>query len=425
LKKIVFQLNKESGGEGKIRLLLTPVVEAPATTSSSDTGLARKKTSRHFVTQSRLESANMPALLEAIEGEIAELEKGVQYLRLPLALKAEEESDALTLGLEREKKQEDPSLPSHVFNRAKIRYLNFKGERIKHMLPPELKEELVALDKLSSMTLERAASESRKTFEEVVLLLVSGLKKQVLDPEKFFTREMTIRDATDKTGLRVSEIVKRLGIPVLVAKRRSSSDMKMLVIHTSNKTKKKKPLFQILAQVPHAPQELLFLRLITWDPAGNAVEQLVVDRLSRLQHYAHTLGSSASFEKFLFNARRAFDRYSREIIFDEMVLDPQFRGYGKRFYRAQMQAFAEAGFVDPKTKKGVRIREDTVSCVTLGWMQGAHIDWERLAARDADTARFCPGTSHGFYFQRDRGRVWFRGFDRHHCVIWFSSSLRF
>ena len=67
---------------------------------------------------------------------------------------------------------------------------------------------------------------------------------------------------------------------------------------------------------------------------------------------------------------------AREIIFDELYLDPQAKGYGREFHINQVQAFQESGF------KGVRTREDVISHVTLQWSIEHKIDWERLAFKD-------------------------------------------
>jgi len=267
------------------------------------------------------------------------------------------------------------TISSIDFQVALKQYLNgLKVEDVSKFLPSELMGTLYRLNTFADYKLSAIADLLGKQVEDYIDKFLTQARIKSNDSLKL-NRNTSLREVADKTGLRLSELLELLEIP---PKKEEKASVRFIILKTHDKNGKRirhiTPFLERHGKKKNVKDnELIFLRLITQDAAGNVVEQLVVDKYARLKRYSDTLGTSASFNKFLFNARRTFDVDAREIIFDEIYLDPQARGYGKKFHDAQIKSMSESGF------DGTRVREDAISIVTLKWLAGYKIDWERLA----------------------------------------------
>lgn len=266
------------------------------------------------------------------------------------------------------------------FRKALSRYLNqFNVEETFVLLSAPLKSEIIHLNDISGYSLRNIIDLKGGSFNNYKrkILEAAGLTQR--QSEVLFTQRTKLRDLADLTGLRLSELARILGLPH--RSNISLGTVRRWTLNTHDKSGKLKKtprqyLDRMKARRNVQNSTLVFMRLITQDPAGNIVEQLVMDRYDRLVRYADMLGSPSSFNKFLFNARRTFDLDSREIVFNELYIDPQARGFGSLFHKEQINRFIESGF------DGVRVREDAISVVTLKWFEDYKIDWDRLAFKD-------------------------------------------
>ncbi len=315
------------------------------------------------------------AIHDQIGADVEVLPDQSRRLTLPLTISSDERK-ALVVRPSF-KVEGNASLSSASFKTALRRY---RQKKVKRFFHSDLIKELHFFNTLSTVTLGALpALNVEKPFYEIVDLL--GLTGTIEELNR-----LTLRDVSDQTGLRLSEIVHKLGIEV----HKKDKEFRQITIFTHANGGVKDVLTE-LEKASAADSELVLLRLVTEDAAGNTVEQLIIDRFSRIKQFHYKLGSPASFQKFLFNARRTFDIYRREIVQDEIYLDPQAKGFGTYFYRNQLRSFIRSGFVTAKKGKKdkreislaqAQLREDTISHVALQWMGGATIDWEHLAFKE-------------------------------------------
>lgn len=357
----------------KVQIEVIPILKFPSDRVKLPT-VRNLKNSRRFTYKS-LDLLDWKTIQDKIEADIHVLSDQARQLRLPLKLPIQELEAVNIQAARKLKRGNEATLPYSKFMFALRKY---KQRKIKHFFSKPFIRELNFLNDISTMTLE-----SLRVLG-VSYPMASILARLSLDGNLDVLKKLTLREVADQTNLRLSEVVSLLGI----SPQRSSVDLKQFVIRTHSKSKKGSDILEELESLRVSDDSLVLLRLLTQDSAGNEVEQLVIDRLSRIKQYHQLLGKPSSFYKFLFNARRTFDSNRREIILDEIYLDPQTKGYGSDFYRNQMRGFVNSGFFLIIPNKGdvlyerANIREDTISFVTLQWMAEGKIDWGRLAFKE-------------------------------------------
>ncbi len=346
--------------------LLVKMIPLVSSDSSQNSSIRDLKNTKRF-TFKNLALLNWETIQNEISATIEKDENEKSFkLQIPLKASFSNMVEAIPT---MPRKRDHSSITHSDFSSAYYKYIK---RSVKNLFKSDLIEELNFLNDVSTLSLEslRALGVSLSVSKIIQVLQLNGSEEEF--------KKMTLRDVSHQTGLRLSEITSLLQIKPI----RTSSELKQVTVFTHSNGKQIKNLQQELAQLRFSGDTLILLRLVTPDAAGNMVEQLVIDRLDWIKRFYNTLGNPFSFQTFLFNARRTFDFGRREIVLDEIYLDPQGKGFGSFFYTAQMRALIRSGFVRIlPDKKGFQlqqahVREDAISFETMQWMPRSKIDWE-------------------------------------------------